>query len=90
MIYKRLCMNITNIDQFEVRLTNNEAEVFAAQELRHRVFVKEFGAKVSFEDNNKNIERDRFDRYCDHLILIDKWSKKCHDTPIIVGTMRLM
>jgi len=90
MILKRLCMNITNIDQFEVRLTNNEAEMFAAQELRHRVFVKEFGAKVSLEDNNKNIERDRFDRYCDHLILIDKWSKKCNDTPEIVGTMRLM
>ena len=44
-------MNITNIDQFEVRLTKNEAEVVAAQKLRYRVFVEEFGAKVSLENN---------------------------------------
>jgi len=83
-------MNIPNIDQFEVRLTKNEAEVFAAQKLRYRVFVEEFGAKVSLEDNVQTVERDRFDRYCDHLILVDKWSKKGDDTPIIIGTMRLM
>ncbi len=83
-------MNITNIDQFEVRLTRNEAEVFAAQKLRYRVFVEEFGAKVSLEDNVEFVERDKFDQYCDHLILIDKWSKKFKDTPTVVGTMRLM
>ena len=51
-------MNITNIDQFEVRLTKNEAEVLAAQKLRYRVFVEEFGAKVALDDNVEFVERD--------------------------------
>ncbi len=83
-------MRVINDNQFEVRLTINQAEVLAAQQLRYRVFVEEFGAKVSQKNVAKAIERDKFDRYCDHLILIDKRSKSLCDQPKIIGTMRLM
>ncbi|MDG2474384.1 MAG: GNAT family N-acyltransferase [Paracoccaceae bacterium] len=83
-------MHKTNSDQFEVRLTINNAEVLAAQKLRYKVFVKEFGAKVSKEHEAQLVERDKFDPYCDHLVLIDKRAKNRLSGSNIVGTMRLM
>jgi L-ornithine Nalpha-acyltransferase len=57
-----------------VRLAINDAEVEAAQELRHHVFREASGRDC-----------DRFDQYCDHLIVLDA----CKDNEI-VGTYRLL
>ena len=83
-------MQKSSSNQLEVRLALNNAEVFAAQKLRYRVFVAEFGARVSKEHESQLMERDKFDHYCDHLILIDKASKTCLSESNIVGTMRLL
>ena len=77
-------------NQFEARLAITEAEVLAAQKLRYQVFVKEFGAKVSKRNKIDEIEADKFDCFCDHLILIDNWAKGHSNQPSIVGTIRLM
>ena len=83
-------MNTSNIIQFECRLIKNKAELFAAQKLRYKVFVDEFGAKVSQANKNRAIETDKFDRYCDHLVLLDKGSANELSEPKVIGTMRLM
>ena len=83
-------MNTANSNQFEVRLAVTKTEVLAAQKLRYQVFVKEFGAKVSKKNKIDAIEADKFDYFCDHLILIDKWAKDYSSQPNIVGTIRLM
>ena len=83
-------MSLVNSSQLEVRLTKNQEEIFDAQKLRYKIFVEEFGARVSIENKNQTIERDKFDDYCDHLILIDKSAKSFEGKPVVVGTLRLL
>ena len=83
-------MSIVNRNQLEVRLAKDEEEIFEVQKLRYKVFVDEFGAKVSHQNKNECIESDKFDNHCDHLILIDKSTRTLVGKPIIVGTLRLL
>jgi L-ornithine Nalpha-acyltransferase len=76
--------------RFTARLARNEAEVRAAQRLRYRVFVEEMGAQVSAADAASGLERDRFDPYFDHLILIDNAAEPDDPCLGIVGVYRLM
>ena len=73
--------------QFTVRLAETEDEVLASQRLRYRVFVEEMGARVDAKSAHDGIERDAFDPFFDHLVLIDELA----DGPDrIVGTYRLL
>ena len=60
------------VGRYTVRLAETEDEVAAAQALRYQVFVEEMGAKASPEDIALKRERDRYDPFCDHLILVDE------------------
>jgi len=71
----------------EVRLAQNDAEVAAAQRLRYEVFYEELAAKPSPEVARERRDFDRFDPFCDHLIVLD------HSGPAVnkvVGVYRLM
>ncbi|MDR9486131.1 MULTISPECIES: GNAT family N-acetyltransferase [Sediminimonas] len=57
--------------QFHVRLATSEAELRAAQRLRYEVFVAELGGTGPMVDHEARLERDRFDNYFEHLILMD-------------------
>lgn len=57
--------------RFTVRLAENDDEIAQAQALRYAVFVEEMGATPSPEDATEKRERDRFDPFCEHLLLID-------------------
>ena len=63
--------NVSATPQFEARIAAGEAENEAAQRLRYDVFVEELGGDGDLVDHEARLERDRFDPYCDHLILID-------------------
>ncbi len=76
--------------RFTVRLAENEDDVAAAQRLRYRVFVEEMGAKPSPEDAALRRERDRFDPYFDHLMLIDNEAETDDPLDACVGAYRLM
>ena len=76
--------------RFTVRLAECDADVAAAQRLRYRVFVEEMGATASPEDQAERRERDRFDPYFDHLLLIDKESTDPLVERGVVGVYRLM
>lgn len=66
----------------EVRLAASMGEVRAAQRLRHRIFAEEMGARL--ESAEPGIDADRFDPYCEHLIV-----RRC-DTAEVVGCYRIL
>jgi L-ornithine Nalpha-acyltransferase len=76
--------------RFTVRLAECDADVAAAQRLRYRVFVEEMGARASPGNRAERRERDRFDPYFDHLLLIDNESTNPEVERGVVGVYRLM
>jgi putative hemolysin len=56
----------------EVRLARNEEEIKASQVLRYKVFYEEMGASPKdAEMAAKKMDIDKFDPYCDHLLVFD-------------------
>ena len=66
----------------EIRLAENAAEIEAAQRLRWRVFYEEMKAKPSAEAAAVQRDFDRYDDFCDHLIVLDGGQ--------VVGTYRMI
>lgn len=74
------------IGQLEVRLARNATEIVAAQQMRHRIFRHETG-QASVDEGG--IDVDRFDAFCDHLLVADaSLPGPAHKQ--IVGTYRLL
>ncbi|MFE3609081.1 GNAT family N-acetyltransferase [Streptomyces goshikiensis] len=68
--------------RYAVRLARDEAEVRAAQRLRHTVFAGELGARL--DGPEPGLDSDAFDAYCDHLLVVEE------ETEQVVGTYRLL
>jgi putative hemolysin len=67
-----------------------EDDVRAAQQLRYRVFVQEMGARpVTSATSHECAEADRYDAYCDHL-LVRAFAPGIDDAGIVVGTYRVL
>ncbi len=78
------------VGSLEVRLAETDAEVEAAQRLRYRVFYEEMSAIPSPAMRESRRDFDKFDAFCDHLLVVDR---EVHDEdghPLVVGTYRLM
>lgn len=71
--------------QFSVRLAETEADLRAVKRLRYSVFVEELGGDGTLVDHDHRLEQDRFDPFCDHLVVTDD---ACGGT--IVGVYRLL
>ncbi|MEQ8901800.1 MAG: GNAT family N-acyltransferase [Roseovarius sp.] len=74
-----------NAPQFRVKLAETEDDVRAAQRLRYEVFVAELGSDGPMVDHDARLERDRFDAYFDHLLLLDT-----AQADAVVGVYRLL
>lgn len=74
----------------EVRLAETEGEVEAAQRLRYRVFYEEMSALPSPAMRESRRDFDKFDLYCDHMLVIDRAAFDKDGQPAVVGTYRLM
>ena len=74
---------IGTVGTLEVRLAKSRAEIVEAQQLRHRIFLQERGLVAECGKGAR--DHDRFDRFCDHLIVADR-----ADNGRIVGTYRLL
>ena len=74
----------------EARLATTRKEVRRAQKLRYRVFFEEGGAMP--DPTARLIRRDvcRFDRVCDHLVVVDRTDVHRDGTPRVVGVYRLL
>ena len=75
-----------------VRLAHKRRDVAAAQALRYRVFHREMGACANLRTKVWRRDIDRFDRACDHLLVIDRarWKMPPSISGQVVGTCRLM
>ncbi|MFB2531845.1 GNAT family N-acetyltransferase [Paracoccus sp. p3-h83] len=62
---------MTPDSHFEVRLAQTEADCLASQRLRYSVFVQELGGDGDLVDHRARLERDDFDPFFDHLVLVD-------------------
>ncbi len=78
------------VGSLEVRLAETDAEVEAAQRLRYRVFYEEMSAVPSPAMKEACRDFDRFDEYCDHLLVVDRAIHEDDGQPKVVGTYRLM
>lgn len=70
-----------------LRLAENEADVFAAQRLRYRIFCEEMGGVANLAVQQQKRDFDMFDDACYHLIVID--NNRVGDARV-VGTYRLL
>lgn len=70
----------------KTRLARSKAEIRAAQEIRYQVFYKELDAQPSASTRLMRRDKDRYDKHCDHLLVIDNSLGKER----IVGTYRLL
>lgn len=57
--------------QFVVKIAQTEEDLQAAQRLRYAVFVSELGGGGDLVDHAARLERDRFDPFFDHILLLD-------------------
>ena len=82
------------IGSLQTRLARSRAEIRAAQALRYEVFVNEMGARPSASSRLLKRDKDFFDRYCDHLLVIDTKNGGGGENDgggdRIVGTYRMM
>lgn len=74
----------------EVRLAETEPEVEAAQRLRYQVFYEEMSAIPSPAMREHRRDFDRFDEYCDHVLVVDRATMDDEGQPMVVGTYRLI
>ncbi len=70
---------------FTLRLARDEADLIAAQRLRYDVFVDELQGDGVLVDHDQRLERDRYDPFYDHLLLIDN-----DNGSQVVGVYRLL
>jgi putative hemolysin len=81
---------LASIGPLDVRLATTKVEIRRAQKLRYRVFFEEGGAIA--DPTARLIRRDvcRFDRVCDHLIVVDNAAPRFDGSPTVVGAYRLL
>ncbi len=76
------------VNNFEVRLAKNEAELDAAQALRYSIFRHGMNGIAFSDAHARQRDIDGFDAVCDHLLVIDR--ERSNGSPHIVGTYRLL
>ena len=81
---------LARMGALEARLATNFSEIRAAQKLRYRVFFEEGGARAPPIVRLTRRDVCRFDRVCDHLIVVDGSAKGPDGAPVVVGSYRLL
>lgn len=74
----------------EVRIAETEAEIIAAQRLRYRIFYEEMSAIPTPQMRAEKRDFDRYDDFCDHLLVVDRALRDERGEPQVVGTYRLL
>jgi putative hemolysin len=74
----------------EVRIAESESEIEAAQRLRYRVFYEEMAATPTPQMRMERRDFDKYDEFCDHLLVIDRNMRDENGDHVVVGTYRLL
>ncbi len=84
-------LSLGRLGDLEVRLAASAAEVRRAQALRYQIFYEEMAATPSLRARQTRRDFDRFDRICDHVLVIDHSAARASSGEhAIVGTYRLL
>lgn len=81
---------VASIGSLEARIAQTAAELEAAQRLRYRVFYQEMSATPTPEMRAVERDFDRYDSFCDHILVVDRDAKDDDGEPLVVGTYRLL
>jgi len=74
---------------FELKIASSREDILSSQRLRFKVFVEELGAQSNTDNHELRIETDEFDKWFEHLILIDR-SINPTTMDHVVGVYRLL
>lgn len=74
----------------EVRVAETAADIEAAQRLRYTVFYEEMSAIPTPQMRAERRDFDRFDDFCDHILVVDRDTADADGEPAVVGTYRLL
>ena len=81
---------LATIGSLEVRIAESEHEIAAAQRLRYRVFYEEMSATPTPQMRGQRRDFDKYDEFCDHLLVVDRNVRDEHGEAAVVGTYRLL
>ena len=87
---KKIYLHTKNIfkPQFFAKLAESKSEIKQAQKLRYQVFFSDRNKKKIFNISNFRKDSDKYDNYCDHIIVNYKQSKFSKNK--VIGTYRLL
>jgi L-ornithine Nalpha-acyltransferase len=88
--FDRNAASLGRLGNLEVRLARSSEEVKQAQRLRYRVFYEEMSAIANVRALVSGRDRDPFDRFCDHMLVLDHATDDGFGAPQIVATYRLL
>ncbi len=74
-------------EKFALKLAETPEDLIAAQRLRYEVFVEELGGDGEMVDHEARLEKDKYDPFFDHLMLLDE-ARDAGDQ--VVGVYRLL
>lgn len=77
---------VNRAPRVEVLWARHAEDVRAAQRLRYQVFAQEMGARLASPGAAAGLDVDRFDGFCDHLIV----RAGPPDATVVVGTYRVL
>src|SRR5579863_7537415 len=74
----------------QVRIATSKHEIQAAQRLRYHIFYEEMSAKPTRRMRLHKRDFDKYDRFCDHMLVVDRNARDEFGEPAVVGTYRLL
>ncbi len=83
-------VSLGRLGDLEVRLAANAFEVRRAQALRYEVFYGEMAAVPDQRMRQTRRDADRFDKFCDHVLVVDHAQRQARLGAKIVGTYRVL
>jgi len=78
------------INNLEARLAIDNAEIRQSQNLRHDIFYREMAGNTRAGPNDEDRDVDRFDQYCDHLLVVDRSLEYSERLGQTIGSYRLL
>jgi putative hemolysin len=84
--------SLGRMGSLEVRLAASKKDVRKAQRLRYKVFFEGGGAVPGAKAAITRLDADRFDKFCDHLLVVDHEARNRFGKikPKVVGAYRLL
>jgi L-ornithine Nalpha-acyltransferase len=87
-------MNLAQRNDLTVRLAASPQDLRAAQRLRYKIFFEEMSAQADDKVRKTRLDEDRFDAFCDHLLVIKQGGDDDDGAQVkdgmLVGTYRLL